>query len=168
MKAALLVALVALVGCSGTRRGSTYSVLIDPAFTSAQAEMIVEAAQEWADGTGATMVPVISPCHGMRDATICMVAVTSQAALYAAGADQGDPAVGHTQTHRDWVDFVDGGISLIDTVDGAAYIRPIAAHEMGHAMGLGHLPNPDALMYRGVQAKSHVTDMDVAEWHAVR
>ena len=60
----------------------------------------------------------------------------------------------HFDNHEAWVDRQTEGVDLMT----------VAAHELGHALGLGHSPVPGALMapyYQGYDPDFVLTDDDI-------
>ena len=143
----------------GNIKGTQYSVYIDPKFSVDQQAAIVSAAQSWEAVTSARFTFQVGPCGGVHDGEICVL-VASPGTL-----SPGQMGATVVETFPS----VDGGESALDaTVTDESEFQQLAAHEIGHAMGLVHTAR-GTLMFWEAHGQAHTpTPADVAQWSSLR
>jgi hypothetical protein len=166
--------------------GDSYNLYIDPAFTPAQTEYVIAAANDWIAKVPDLSIAIsIAACSGVKDKTIC-IHPSTEAQVDAIG--NGNDELGYTSRWQvvengNPIYYVDGGeiflsLDLIQSRQiyqnslGPVYIttlQSVAEHEIGHAMGLLHLPGTGILMNAYyVDDCNAATCSDIAEWYNVR
>jgi len=170
IRAHALACAIALMCCGCGGLGDSYVVLVDPALSPDESEMVIEAISSWEAVVPVHLSARIAACSGIHDGTICTHASTSDqiAAMHATDG------VGLAVTLRDstWHHAVDGGEVFIDVATVEAQYKGdfqrIVAHEIGHAMHLDH-GRPGNLMAALVADDAPTpTCADAAAWYAVR
>jgi len=162
----LLGSLLGVSACAGTPApGLSYSVAIDPAFTTDQTEAITAGIESWVASVPELHVTyAIATCKSPDPDQVCMHPD-------AAPPDMSDDIVGDTQPTGD-----DGSAVLlyVDRVEAAfprdpmKMLQQTATHEMGHALGLKHSAT-GTLMAADVQNQaSTITPADIAQFWSVR
>lgn len=167
-RASLLLAMTLglLPACAGTPPpGLTYSVAIDPAFSTAQTDAITAGLENWiASVPQLHLTYAIASCDSPAADQVCMHPDSSP-------PDMTDDIVGDTQPAGD-----DNASVLIYVtriadaaeVDPSALIQQTAAHEMGHALGLKHSAT-GTLMAADVQNQAPaITPADIDQFWSVR
>jgi hypothetical protein len=150
------------IGCSATP-GDSYSLDIDPAFTSDEQAAIVAAVEDWQGQVPVHFKVDVRSCSGSRAHYVCM--------------HQGIPDQhGSPKNASGWCSLNEGTDGGEIWLLSSAPTQQSATHELGHAMGLRHqgpttdepcdspivmAPDPD------VAAKT-VQFGDVAQWYTVR
>jgi hypothetical protein len=153
---AILALLGLLISGCGTPLSTHYAVAIEPAFDESQRAWVESAVADWRTKTGADLSVTIQTCSGVSEGHICLHAGPS-----------GHPGnCGWTSTAG-----IDGGEIWLDTseVSGVS-LQQAAAHELGHAMGLGHLGAGHVMSpNRGLaEGNYELTPADIAEWNSGR
>jgi hypothetical protein len=154
---AKLALLLGIAGCANP--GRTYRVVINPNFSYDQQWAIMNAAQEWRDAVGPALVLglEVARCEVSDDPeVICVHDIVENGHACAWDAQ----SLGCT-VEEDVV---------LDTLDENSWtLTHLAAHELGHAMGLGHMPDPCSMMFPTISSCSGtVTQRDVWQWWNVR
>jgi predicted Zn-dependent protease len=159
----LLAALCSLVGCATT---DCYELVIDPDFTPDQQAAIKEAMGEWETALGGELTVTSEPIAKCVTATghagphqICVHA-TTEAAM--GNASEAAKNVGSGLESSADVYFPvdrDGAYTHEDFV-------MIAAHELGHSMGLRHTQAGTLMFWNEAGGGRTVTAADVAQWLA--
>lgn len=158
---AALIACLAVTGCAGPR-GEHYTVAIDPAMAE-ETPVILAALDDWSGNTAVTFTTVIAACPGLKDGLICIV--RDDGGVTARGVTAGGLRT-LAYTHVD--SAIDGGIVHLDLSHPTWPMQTIAAHEIGHAMGLQHT-GPGAIMSVDLpHASLTVTSEDAAQWRSLR
>jgi hypothetical protein len=150
-----LVATALSAGCAPLP--DRYDVRVSDQFTDEQIAGIRQAVDAWNAGLGAHVlsVEVGSPCDPAPD--VCVQPTTLAANNARSG---GTETWGYTQKER-WV-YLD-----TDAVPEADFPQ-VAAHELGHAMGLVHT-GPGTLMCASAKCASPtVTQADDDQWYELR
>ena len=121
------VLVVAALGCSAAPQPQHYHLTIEPGFTEDQSNAIFDAAAEW-QGSSDSFV-TFDGAPGL-DYVITVVPTTPDQIV----AEFGGGKIGFDQTN--------GGsstIAIVTTLDAETF-HQTALHELGHALGLVHLP----------------------------
>lgn len=113
-----------------------YDLIVDTAFTEAETEAIADAADDWAQATeGLTFTVYDKPCASFKlDGATCIEPQRSKDLACGEGKFIGC--------------YTDGHIGLDSWKLDAVEIRLVAAHEIGHALGLEHDRPKTAMAYR--------------------
>lgn len=129
-----------------------YDLVVDTAFTVAQVEAVADAADDWARATeGLSFTIYNAPCAQFTpDAATCVEPQHSKD--FACG---GDKFIGC---------WTEGHIGLdVWKMKKPEELRLVAAHEIGHALGLEHDKSRTAMAYR-VDLQSPPTCRDVEKF----
>ena len=160
MKTAMLLVILAAVGLAGCNPGLTSvtdpTVYVDPAVPM---ESALAGMNMWRDGVGVNWVLT----EDRRAADVSIVAVTD-------GCIESDGTT--------WGGYDDDGSTAASLCMGnfhlelpseVASLNGTIAHELGHVMHLGHLPDAElALMNnRDPGSLAAITDADKRAWHAI-
>jgi hypothetical protein len=165
IRAHALACAVALLCCGRGAPGDSYVVLVDPAFSPDEREMVIEAISSWEAAVPVHLSARIAECAGIHDGTICTHASTSDqiAAMHATDG------VGLGVTLRD---SADGGEVFIDVATVEAQYKGdfqrIVAHEIGHAMHLDHGPAGNLMAALVADDAPTPTCADAAAWYEAR
>ncbi|HTQ48757.1 MAG TPA: hypothetical protein VMI75_38630 [Polyangiaceae bacterium] len=156
---------LAMVGCAPDYPDH-YIVQIDPGFTPDQQEQVLEAVAQWnaalpvaesLGGTQPALSPIVGPCllDELAPGTLCVMPEP--------GAPEGGEVEGKGGCDE-------SGVGLVylypDAIPGS--LSQAAAHELGHAMGLGHLAAGNVMCASPGCASLTVQAGDAAAWKAVR
>jgi predicted Zn-dependent protease len=150
MNARTLVVLVSALSCGGAGGPRHYHINLLPGFSDAQAQAIFAAAQEWQDDSHGYVSfdgePAATDVITIHPATIDQIV-----------AEFGGGAFGYDKN--------DGGSSTIAilTVLDAQTFHQTALHELGHALGLVHLPPGNVMCANAVCATLQVTCGDLEQ-----
>jgi hypothetical protein len=157
-------ALLSIAGCSA-HPGTSYTVRVDPGFTPSQTEAVLAATADWSAKVPVSLTVEIGDCSGLTDHQI-YVRSSDHDEIMAITGDGARLAYTHISSH------VDGGIVYLDVWGiGASDLQGIAAHEMGHAMGLEHWSSDAPLLMCGHSGPAWARTVqvgDTQQWYSVR
>lgn len=161
---ALGLGLPACAATPASGPGMTYSVAIDPSFTTDEAEAITAGIESWSAAVPQLHVTyAIAACSSPAPNQVCMHPNSSP-------PDPTDDIVGDTQLEGDDNSTVLIYVARIDAAmaSPSGLVQQTAAHEMGHAMGLKH-SGTGTLMAADVMNQSPVvTTADIGQFWSVR
>ncbi len=158
MRAILLLAFLALVGCARTE---SYQVVIQSGdFTREQEGQIVQAMEAWESAVPVTFRVHVDGCPDPLWNTVCVRSVTTIA------EPSGAKAYGRTDMH-DELDY-SSFVNIAADTPPDLFVK-VVTHEMGHAQGLVH-HGAGTLMYATTNADQAAapTPDDVAQWETYR
>jgi hypothetical protein len=170
---------LASVGCSSSP-GKSYTLYIDPSFAEWQQEEALDAAAVWESNVpDLKLSPVVGDCPGIKDGVICVKLVSripkncNPSDIGCTELEPGSWAPGDSAGFGG----VDGGVCLIDVAAIDAFVSnnpqftqlqlTTMEHEMGHAMGLEHIPGSVMGADPFVGTPS-VNCLDVEQWYSLR
>jgi matrixin len=176
--AASIVSIALLLGCNVVP-GNEYEVEVDPSFSASATTAILAGLDDWSSKVPVTFHTIVTPCSGVHDHRICVHAsdgATVDQESAAVGLPTGNAGVTRTvhgsgrRGDTGGISGVDGGetwlaIDRINDVPGN--FQMVAAHEMGHAMGLVHHLSAQCLMDPGNVSPTVAND-DIDQWYFVR
>jgi predicted Zn-dependent protease len=161
---ALVLGLPACAANAAPGPGLTYSVAIDPSFTTDQTEAITAGIESWNAAVPELHVTyAIAACDSPAPNQVCMHPNSSP-------PDTTDDIVGDTQSAGDDNSTV---MIFIDRIQAAVaspsgLIQQTAAHEMGHALGLKHSATGTLMAAYVMDQASAITPADIAQFWSVR
>jgi|HubBroStandDraft_5_1064220.scaffolds.fasta_scaffold08865_7 hypothetical protein len=170
----LALSLFALTGCA-QQYGDHYNVVIDPSLGPVNIQATLDAVDSWVavtDGALSFEVSLATPgeCNGSLEAhRVCVYAETT--AEFKALESQQGVSGDYALTFREHYDGANVWIpTTIDSGYDVGQMTTIIAHELGHAMGLGHTTDAHSgVMYPGW---SHVAPLptcsDLAQLMSLR
>lgn len=163
-----------LAGCAGgPSRGNTYTVTLD-GFQDADVSEIIQATTAWTDRTSARFKIVTGACVGYSDGAICMHALAAPAIYGTCESTRTvGCAVGETEVDgaEIWIDVE--GSRVVASNGGLAWaddesLEAVAEHELGHALGLAHEDHTVMAASPTNDWRPLVTELDVAQYNALR
>jgi len=165
-----MVGLLGMMGCAPAP-GTTYSVVIDPAFSAEDIALAQQATQAWVVATDGVLnmwnvsVGTCTAANGNRNvAETCIHRVSDMQAL-ALGAEPG--FVGFTIWSEDSADVYMP--SMADAGLSPAQLEETLQHELGHSFHLLHEAEKTALMYPSMQPQIQTISCgDLAQFYAIR
>jgi predicted Zn-dependent protease len=151
--------------------GESYNVYIHPSFSSENIANIQEAEFDWTDQVGVNFHTIIGECNMDGDYNICIIP-TTDAQLSAITEENGwaDGTIGVTRTNALQKTHANSKIYLsIDNYSSDDYylFRTMTEHELGHALGLKHVSNENALMFPANNGNPITCD-DVSQYGNLR
>lgn len=173
------------IGCGGSSPNqnnlfapmSHYTLIVNPAFTSDEINDITLSAQAWEKAVPVSFDIQIGETNGVcpKEGTICVSIGTNNQhySLNDAGLEVPDDAgIYSVAAWTNWC-FKDAEAEIsMDTRasnTGDAQYQLIAAHEMGHAMGLHHQGDPNVLMFPVQNGNvSGPVAADIKQWKSLR
>jgi len=161
----VFVLLSLLAGCSPTR-GNEYAVHLDVAFTAAETQAFLDGMSDWESNTRARFHPEIGSCPGEHDGQIC--------AMVSGPLGNAPDGGGVMWASTRDANLHDGGTIRVDVdlfrsgrLTGDQF-RQMAAHELGHALGLPHLAPFTLMAAANAYSSPVVTLDDVYEYNNLR
>lgn len=184
------LAFIACVSCA--QPGEFYNVAIDPLFTIDERQSVISALHDWETKTKHILYfnYYIANCSGVHNKFICIHKATIE--QLDSSFNKYDPKdqsedkdiLGYTHSKRGLcepgvsggIDGIDGGEiwMSVDKIADFAFkcadpLRAVAAHEVGHAMGLIHIKNVQCIMYPVIFATDEVSfSCDINQWAEIR
>lgn len=168
-----LLGLVTATGCatSGQQRmplPTSYEVHVAPDFGPSHQATVVAALDAWTSATDVAFRVVITDeaCSGVANEEgpeACFSVEPQSAASVADDCKSATDAIGCTVVSATGQVF-----AAIDTSLGGPDVYHVALHEIGHALGLQHVPDPSALMYPSISGADAVAPSDIDQYRELR
>jgi hypothetical protein len=161
---ALVLGLPACAATPAASPGLTYSVAIDPAFSTTETEAITAGIESWNAAVPQLHVTyAIAACDSPGPDQVCMHPNS-------APPNPTDDIVGDTQSDGDDNSTI---LIYVDRIEAAeasptGLIQQTAAHEMGHAMGLKHTAAGTLMAAYVMDQASSITPADIAQFWSLR
>lgn len=160
----LLIVASLVVGCGKPTPGDSYTVLIDPTFSTDERAGIDTSIQDWRTHVPVTFNIVAMSCNDLTPGVICVRAVDHAEVLRRANPPM---PTAWSCTHRS---DNDGSIVYLDSTryQGQDAWKQNVTHELGHAMGLAHDREGTVMCLDVTCSAINVTDADVRQWKSLR